>query len=164
MINIICSIITILLAFGLNYLYFKFPVFLFLFEKILRVEDIKGTEVLMLPLAFSIGNIINLCLLWYFFEKNFQGFTRAIIRTIIQGSVASIFAGYISYLFLNIFDDLFSIDTVLGVFYQGLFSGLIGIFFGVIILKILRNQEIDEVWKTLHSKIWKIQPKVADNL
>jgi predicted lipid-binding transport protein (Tim44 family) len=49
----------------------------------------------------------------------------------------------------------------MGVFAQGLFSGLIGIFFGLIVLIIIGNVEIREVVKTLSSKIWKVKPVVV---
>jgi hypothetical protein len=45
---------------------------------------------------------------------------------------------------------------------QGFLAGLIGIIVGILILNLLKNQEIVEIWKTLHSKIWKAKPLPVD--
>ena len=37
-----------------------------------------------------------------------------------------------------------------------------GIIAGIIILNLLKNQEISEIWKTLHHKIWKARPLPVD--
>ena len=63
--------------------------------------------------------------------------------------------GFVTYKYLDIFDEIFNINTLFGIFMQGLFSGLIGIFCGIVLLKLLKNKEIDEVWSALHKKFWK---------
>ena len=45
---------------------------------------------------------------------------------------------------------------------QGFLAGIFGIIVGIIILKLLKNQEIAEIWKTLHHKIWKAKPLPVD--
>ncbi len=69
--------------------------------------------------------------------------------------------GFATDLALNYFSTLFSLTTVLGIFLQGLCSGVIGIVVGVAVLRILRSPELREVWQTLHAKIWKT-PVVAE--
>jgi hypothetical protein len=70
--------------------------------------------------------------------------------------------GFVSYLSLNIFDDLFNLNTTFGIFMQGFLSGIVGIIAGIIILKLLKNKELEEIWTTLHHKIWKAKPLPAD--
>jgi hypothetical protein len=70
--------------------------------------------------------------------------------------------GAVSYLCLNIFDNIFNINKVFGIFMQGFLSGIIGILAGIIILKILKNKELEEIWRTLHHKIWKAKPLPVD--
>ena len=70
--------------------------------------------------------------------------------------------GYTAYLMLRVFDDVFCLNTTLGVFAQGFFSGIIGIFVGVLILIILGNHEIKIVGQTLHSKFWKVKGVVVE--
>jgi len=45
---------------------------------------------------------------------------------------------------------------------QGFCSGMVGIAVGVFVLKLLRNAELEEVWQTLHLKIWKANVPPAE--
>jgi hypothetical protein len=120
----------------------------------LKVTDIMDTRVLVLPLAFSVGIIIQAALLWSFCQKT-CGIEKGVFSSLWQSLIASVAIGYIAYIGLNIFDKVFDIDTFLGIFLQGLCAGIMGIIAGIIILVIIGNSEIRVVWATLHSKIWK---------
>ncbi len=133
-------------------------------EAILKVTDIPGTIVLMLPLGYSIGVLINLVVHWVGFNYRFPTFSKPVLRTLFEISGASIIMGYITYISLGIFDNVFDINTLSGIFLQGLVSGAIGIFFAVMVLILLGSRELAEVWGTLHKKIWrtKVVPPDAE--
>ncbi len=154
-INIFSSLATILLAFFLVNFYEASPSFKNFLEVLLRVEGGLPSLVLMLPLAFSIGVILNVILLWISFEKDFKGFSQNLLKPFLNSSLASLVAGFSTYLSLNIFDDVFNLMTLSGIFFQGFFSGMIGLFLGGAVLFFLKSEELTEVWKTLHRKIWK---------
>jgi hypothetical protein len=130
----------------------------------LRVEDLSGTVVLMLPLAFSVGMLLNSILLWISFEKDFRGFSRNLFGTFMQSLTGSVFAGFVAYLLLQMFDKyvVFSMDTLAGVFLQGFCAGVAGLFAGAIFLIVLRNKEIVEVLRALRHKVWKFRPTTVD--
>jgi len=155
LINIFSVGVTVFLAYFLTNFYASNIDFRLMFESILRVENIPGTSVLMLPLAFSIGMIFNSILLWFFFEKSFKGFTSKVWKTAVQSFVASISAGALAYILLALLDDVFDINTLFGIFAQGFISGIGGLSLAVVILTLLKNEEVKEVWKTLHHKFWK---------
>jgi len=157
LINLFSVFVTIFLAFCFVNLYESSVYFRDVFESVLRVEDLSGTTVLMLPLAFSIGMILNALILWFFFEKSFKGFTSKVWKTAFQSLVASILAGGFSYYLLNILDDVFDLETLAGIFLQGFIAGIGGLILAVFILVILKNEEIKEVWRTVHHKIWKFR-------
>lgn len=140
----------------------NFPIFRYFIESLLRVDNISGTAVLMLPLGYSLALIINCVLLGINFHKDFPNFSKSIARTLFQIFNASVIMGFVAYLGLNIFDNIFNLNTLIGIFSQGLFSGLIGIFALVLALKFLKNNEVDEIWKTMHKKIWKAKPIAPD--
>lgn len=125
------------------------------FEVLLRVENIPGTVVLMLPLAFSLGQILNALLLWISFDKTYKCLTKELWRTLVHSLGASLIAGYIAFILLRVLDDFFNLNTTVGVFAQGFFAGISGLIVGAIILVLMGNMEIKTVWKTLHKKIWK---------
>ena len=153
--NLISAGLVILFAFGLGKLFAGNPTFQYFIESILRVEGIEGTSVLMLPLGYSIALILNAIAFWVMFQKDFKSFSVSLSKTFFQSLSASIIMGFVSYEFLNVFDDLFDIDTFWGIFSQGLFAGIVGIATGVMMLVLLGNKEIVEVWKSLHSKFWR---------
>jgi putative peptidoglycan lipid II flippase len=163
-INIISMIATLILVFVFVDLFKTVEGFKLFFENLLRVDDLPGTVVLMLPLAFSAGMILNALLLWISFEKDFRGFSKTLWVTLIQSLTASLFAGYVTYFFLQVLDvkRIFDLDTLMGIFMQGFVSGIIGLLGGVLFLIILRNKEIKEVLRALKHKVWKYRPVTVD--
>ena len=131
-------------------------------ESMLKVSGIPGTVVLMLPLGYSIGVITNLVIHWVGFHRHFKDFSRPVLKTFFQVTGASIIMGYVAYKGLNIFNNVFDINTLIGIFMQGFLSGIIGIISGIFVLYLLKNRELKEVWSTLHKKIWKTTAVLPD--
>jgi putative peptidoglycan lipid II flippase len=150
---------TILFGYLFMFAFMKYPTFQYFLESLFKVQGIPGSILLTLPLGWTVGGIVNSLALWLFFEKDFRGFSRPVVRTFIQVLASSIAMGYAAYVSLNIFDDIFNLNTTIGVFMQGLLSGLIGIGFAILVLLIFKNQELGDVWQTIRGKIWK-RPKV----
>lgn len=154
-INFLASVITVASAYALLYGFTGWPHFRVFLEELLRVEGIPGTEVLVLPLAYSFGSIVNVVLMWLSFGSLFKGFTRPVFSTLSHSAVASAVTGVVAYVGLNLLDDVFNLTTLPGIFLQGLCAGLIGICAGILTLKISRNRELSEIAETLRHKIWK---------
>jgi len=152
----------IFLSFVFLKIFNSFDMFRYFIESLLRLDNIPETAVLMLPLGYSLALIGNCVLLGVYFHRDFRDFYKAISKTSFQVFNASIIMGFVTYLGLNIFDDIFNLNKLVGIFSQGLFSGLIGIFVFILTLKLLKNKEIDEIWKTMHRKIWKVKPIAPD--
>ena len=129
--------------------------FRYFIESILKVSDISGTEVLMLPLAYSVGTILNAVLQWFFVRRDFMQGESFITKTFFQSLGASFFLGLVSYLGLQILSPVFGTTTFIGVFLQGFISGMAGIFVAVLILHLLGSEELKDVLKTLKTKFWK---------
>lgn len=161
-ISSISGVLIITLSFLFMKIFNTYPSFQYFIGALFRVDDISGISILMMPLGYSIALLINCLLLWISFGREFEGFTKALRNTLFHSFGASVIMGLVSYLGLNIFVKFFDINTLLGIFMQGLLSGIVGIIFFIFILKLLKNQEIEEIWKTLHSKIWKVKPIPAD--
>ncbi|PIP87065.1 hypothetical protein COW81_02135 [Candidatus Campbellbacteria bacterium CG22_combo_CG10-13_8_21_14_all_36_13] len=128
---------------------------LFFIESLLKVEGIYGSNMLFLPLSFSIGTILNMILISRYFFKDFGKFSYGFWVSARQSLYTSIIVGFATYKALGIFDDLFDIRTVIGIFSQGLFAGLFGIVFGVLLLILLRNTEVIEVIGAFRKKYTK---------
>jgi putative peptidoglycan lipid II flippase len=148
------AIITVALGYGFMILYGVSPAFRDILESLLRVKDIPGTIVLTLPLGWSIGELFNMVVLWLSFQKDFKGFSKSVLKTFFQVLATSLVIGFVSYLSLNIFDKMFNLDKLAGIFLQGLCSGIAGIVAGVVVLYFFGSPELKEVWAALHRKIW----------
>ena len=127
-------------------------------EVLFRVEDIPGTSVLMLPLAYSIGMLINAIVLFFMFDRDFHTNAKTLYRTFWHSFSGAIVMGFVAYQALQYFDDIFDLETFMGIFLQGFISGVIGIIAGIILLRLMGSEELYEVGRSLHSKFWKARP------
>ena len=155
LINLGCSILIIILAFIFTYLFEHMLFFRFFIESLLKVTDIPGTAVLMLPLAYSTGIILNFILHWFFVRKDFMGGESFITKTFFQSLGASFFLGAVAYISLNILSPIFGTTTLIGVFLQGFISGILGIGAAILVLHLLKNEELKDIIKTLKTKFWR---------
>ena len=114
----------------------------------LKVSDIPGTEVLMLPLAYSTGTILNAILQWYFVRRDFMKGGVFYHTTFFQSLGASLFLGLVTYLFLNILSPIFGTTTFWGIFLQGFISGILGILAAIVVLHLLKNKELESIRET----------------
>ncbi len=155
LINLFSSILIIVLAYVFIESFKYFPIFHYFIESLLKVSDIPGTEVLMLPLAFACGSVVNFIMHWYFIRRDFMGKGNFITATFFQSIGASFFIGLVAYTSLNILSPIFGTETFWGVLFQGLISGVLGIFAGVLLLHLLKNQELKDLVRTVRTKTWR---------
>jgi putative peptidoglycan lipid II flippase len=154
--NLAGEVITIGLALVFIWLFRHVPLFSNFFSNTLRLGGITHLEILALPFAFSIGNIINFFTLWRVFRIDFpEAGTDKLLKTTIQTIMASFTMGAVTYGALNILVLLIKQDTFWGIFMQGLLAGLLGISIFIAVLIMLNNQEIKEFAATLKKKFWK---------
>ncbi len=154
-VNFSCSVLIIILAYVFIHLFENIQMFRFFIESMLKVGDIDGTEVLMLPLAYSVGTILNFILHWVFVKKDFMPHEPFINKTFFQSLGASFFLGITAYLSLNILSPIFGTTTFWGVFLQGFISGILGIIVAIIVLYLLKNEELKDLAKTINTKFWR---------
>lgn len=156
-VNFCCSIFIIFLSYFFMHLFESSLFFKNFIESLLKVGDIAGTEVLMLPLAYSAGTILNAFMHWYFVRKDFMKGDSFITKTFFQSLGASFFLGLVAYLFLNILSPIFGTTTLVGVFLQGFISGMLGIGAAILVLYLLGSEELKEITRTFRTKFWKVK-------
>jgi len=153
-VNIFSSIMIVVFAYTLIYLFKSCPFVLIKLENILRVESVPGTLMFALPLAYALGSILNFSLVWFMFKNDFlKGKSFGLSRTFIDSLLSAVIMGLVAYQFLNVFDNVFSMNTLWGVLLQGLFSGIIGILVGGSVLLLLKNKELKDIIDTLKKKL-----------
>ncbi len=160
-INAFFSALIIVLAFLLVLVFDSNPALKNLFERILRVEGVEGANMLALPLAFSIGMLLNAAILIGAFSKFVE---RSVFGTVknmfFQVLAASILMGGVAYFSLRVLDNLFDIQTFAGIFFQGFIAGIFGIAVWYVSLRAAGNRELREITGSLKQKFWKT-PAIA---
>jgi putative peptidoglycan lipid II flippase len=154
-VNFSCSVLIIILSYTFIHLFENVLLFRYFIESLLKVNDIAGTEVLMLPLAYSIGTILNFILHWVFVKKDFMPSESFITKTFFQSLGASFFLGLVAYLSLNIFSPVFGLTTFWGVFLQGFISGILGLIAALVVLYLLKSEELKDLAQALATKFWR---------
>lgn len=174
-INIASSLATIGFPFLLIQIFNNVPTFRFFMESLFKVEGIAGSAVLMLPLGYTLGTLINAVAFWILFEKDYghiytpttsmeedtvtpdaqsqKGFTSRVLPTLSDSVQAAVIGGFVAYTCLNFLDDYLNLNTLGGIFSQGLVAGIFGVAACIAVFKLLGNDEINEVWNALRQKV-----------
>ena len=156
MVNVVSSLLIILCGY-VSLTFADNHAFLVALGKIFRVSDVLGIDVLLLALSYAIGVTVNCLWHWVLIEKECRGFTRQVVRTIFQSLIASLFMGLVAYSMLAVFDNIFNLSTVIGIFMQGFLAGIVAILVWALVLKLLGSRELTAMIATLQRKIWRVK-------
>lgn len=165
-VNVFSSIMVIVLAKVIIYVFQSYPGVLSSLESVLRVSGVPGTVMLALPLAYAMGSILNFVLIWILFKKDFLKDQKLKIgTTFIESLVSAVVMGLVAYVCLGLFDNIFDLSRGWGIFMQGFLSGGIGILSGFVVLTLFKNKEFFDIIQALKNKFWKnrvVAPEQAD--
>lgn len=139
-------------------LFREHALFRYFAESLLRVSDISGTSILMIPLGYSLGMLINVMILIFFLAREFVSVLSHTKKAFLHSFTTSIVVGFVAYHGLQIFAFIFDLDTFIGIFLQGCAAGVTGIIAGLFLLHVMENKELDEIRESLHKKFWKVLP------
>ncbi|MFA5773355.1 MAG: lipid II flippase MurJ [Candidatus Paceibacterota bacterium] len=156
LINVFSSVMVIVFAQILIYIFRNYPELLSRLEIILRVKDVPGTIMLALPLAYAMGSLLNFFLIWILFKRDFLDNKKINLSlTFIQSTISAVVMGLVTYISLGFFDNIFNINTGKGIFLQGFLSGILGITTGVLVLIMLKNKELFDIIHAFKNKFWR---------
>lgn len=126
-------------------------------RSLLRLQGVSDIRLIALPLAFALGNTINCILLMYHFRKKFpESSFRTLNTTLFQTLLASGVLGILTYSILQAGAQLFNQNSFWGIFLQGATAGIVGIAGGVIVLLVVKNQDIQDFINVFKKKFWKV--------
>jgi hypothetical protein len=83
-------------------------------------------------------------------------------KAFLHSFTTSIVVGFVAYHGLQIFAHVFDLDSFMGIFLQGLCSGVVGILAGVFLLILMDNKEIAEIRTSLRRKFWTAKPIASE--
>ena len=152
LIGSVTTLVTALLSFHLINIY---PGLMTGLEKAFRVDDLAGTEILLLALAFSLGVLLEMVLLIAMAVKEFSFTFQGIFGQIFQSSLAALASGISAYGTLIFVVDGVNQESFIGILLQGTTAGIVGVFFGISTYYLLGSKELTEIYRSYHSKLFK---------
>jgi putative peptidoglycan lipid II flippase len=125
------------------------------FKNLFRLEGVAGTEVLMLTLAFVLGQFIQLAILMTISVYSFGISYRPLIRLFAEAFAAALAGGFSAYAALVFVVGGINQDTFIGITLQGLVAGLMGLTAVILVYMVVRAPELFEIYRSFHSKIFR---------
>lgn len=129
--NLIGAICTFIALGILMWIWAAFPAFKGIVEGILRVEGLGDTQVLILPLAFSIGVLVHCLLMAYMLNGVIKGYWKELRMPILEYVAGALVIGVSAYLFLNILVPYIDTTRTVGVFIHGALAGVLALGLGL---------------------------------
>lgn len=107
-----------------------------------------------LGMAFSIASIIQLALLWVPLRQRLGTLGESkMISALFKTTVAGLACALVTQLLKPVAVQLFSLDTFLGVFFQGCFAGGIGLASYLLVSFLLRSEELQTLIMGMRKKL-----------
>ncbi|MEY4440508.1 MAG: hypothetical protein RLY49_134 [Candidatus Parcubacteria bacterium] len=115
------------------------------FEVLFRVDLVESSLVLLLPLAFTIGQWILFFGLILGIGQIQKIFSKQFFKSIFESMLGAGVIAIVSYLGLQFLSGVFDLNTFVGIASQGIISGIAGMLAGFIFLVVIGNKEISTV-------------------
>lgn len=141
--------------------------FIFYFENIFKVDLVYSSLVLILPIAFTIGQWVQFFILIIGIGQIRKIFSRQFFVSISQSTASAAIIALVSYVSLNFFSSIFDLNTFIGIASQGFLSGMAGLICGFAFLILIGNKEISTILNMSFKRIKKqpvLQPEVNEEL
>lgn len=153
----ISTFATLAVSIALYALFIFYTPFADSMEMLLRVEGIPGSEIMMLPLGYSLVQSMHALYLLFVFARMYKMPRRAFIATCGRAFVAGLGGAFVAYITLNVLVDGVRANTFIGVFLQGALGGVCGLSTIVGLLYLMKSPELKELWTTFRR--WSVVAK-----
>jgi putative peptidoglycan lipid II flippase len=158
----ITGVASVLLAIGLTTMYTANTTFAYFLHDLLRLAPRDDASIALLALGFSIASIMGALALVTIFSISFLGVGRQMGKAFRDGFVGAVFAGFGAYLATLGFAQVYDLSSLVQILFQGFVAGFAGITLSSLILYLIGNREVREVYAALHghaSKLSRIRVK-----
>jgi putative peptidoglycan lipid II flippase len=121
------------------------PVIRYFFESMLRVEDVAGSEILLIALGATLGQllmgVIALCTL----SQVAKGIVHPLMQPLFEAVGAALVGGTVAYGMLALMGNIAPLSTLVSVFAQSAVAGIVGCIVTGGVLVALKNRELAEL-------------------
>jgi putative peptidoglycan lipid II flippase len=119
------------------------------FAGLLRVADVPGTDVLLLALGMTLGQLFLALLSILALRSAAPLLARALVRPAFDGLCAALVGGAAAYAVLVALGGIAPLTTLAAVFTQGFFAGIVGVAASLGTLHFLKNPEFRDMAQAL---------------
>jgi putative peptidoglycan lipid II flippase len=116
---------------------------------LLKVSDVHGTDILLVALAATVGQIFLAILSLIALRSVSPGLAGKLTRPLFDGGVAALAGGIASYATLALEGGIAPLTTLMAVFTQGLVAGVVGLVAAACALYFVENEEFRIVTNAL---------------
>jgi len=145
--QILGGVLTVLLA--MTFLAMPSDGLLASLSSLLKVADIPGTEILLLALAVTLGQVFLALLSLLALRSVAPGLGRMLTRSLADGFLAAVAGGIAAYAVLAFEGGIAPLTTLAAVFTQGLIAGIVGLAAAACALFLVENEEFRIVTNAL---------------
>jgi putative peptidoglycan lipid II flippase len=152
----LCSgVVSVVIAFIGHEIYTSNPGVQIFLNDLFRLRGVPGAEVLVLALAFACGQFMQLLILMTLSVTHFGIRYRPLLIISLQAAVAGLAGAITAYVTLNTVVAGVNQDTFIGISLQGVTAGLAGLVAIVLAYAAMGSNELYEIYKSFHTKIFK---------
>lgn len=124
----------------------------FFLESLLRVEDVPGTVVLILPFVFALSTILSTIAFFILFEKHFGGLIQGVSRIFWESLTAAGLGAGAAYVVLMLLGGIGPATTLFSVIFHGTAAGLVGILGSAMVYWFFGSPELREAVSTIRRR------------
>ncbi len=136
-------------------------------EALFKVDVVPSSLVLLLPIAFTIGQWVQFIILLCGIGQVRKIFSKHFFVSISQSLLGAAIIALVAYVSLDFFSSVFDLNTFVGIASQGFISGVAGLVSGFIFLVLIGNNEVLTIFNMSMKKIRSqpvLQPEVKEEL
>ncbi len=148
----ILSISLIVFFYGLH---LASPEHFSMLERMMRVEGVPGSEVLVIAIGYSLGVIIQTSVLLFLGVRHFALPVAWLLPHLFRSLLAALTGAFAAYITINFFVEGLNTDTFLGIFLQGLLGGVVGVAGVISAYVLVGSPELTEIYRSLHTRVFK---------
>jgi len=150
-------VVSVLSAGGLLTLSAQFPETRYFIEALLRVEDVPGTDILLIAVGSMLGSVATGALALITLRTVAPGVARSLLRPVFEGAASAILGGSAAYGVLSFLGNLAPATTLFVVFTEAFIAGMVGLMVAAAVLALLANRE----FKDLVDSLRRMKPSTA---
>jgi putative peptidoglycan lipid II flippase len=147
------GVASVILALIFTQLYAKIPDVQLCLDDLLRLREVSGSEVLVLALAFVIGQYLQLLVLMVLSTRSFNISYRPLAWLFAESLLAALTGAISAYITLAFIVDGINQETFIGIFIQGAAAAGMGLIAIVLTYSVTGAPELREIYRSFQTKI-----------